>query len=783
VWRARPRAAPVGFPGEWFWSPRPHPARRTEELVRFRGTLAAALRAGHGLGCAFELRFGSGSTPILSIGGSDFPTARWLTRVLMPAYIGAPWVRRPAHGITPGAQAFASGRRVRAWPEAFRDPDDGPPAAESLLLALTGVPPGIVVRWAFKPWPASWPRRLESWNHDTEIDARSHPVRLPERRSRTTPPERLGVHLAPLFWESRFEVEAATGRFPAAELNPVRSAVEAALRSKHGNGVRISRRHWAGPWSKPWFAVTEAELASILPGAGGDPTLTGPPLGRETLPILPLGRTLSGRVIGPPIEPGQGRHLAILGETGMGKSSALVAVARKAATLGGLVLFDPLGETARSFRAGLSPEELRRLLWVSPDSRPRGINALEGIHGPGNDAVVADRRLNDLVYALRRVRSGRYSESSFWGPRLEEMVSRALLAAASFPGGTLVDAHTLLATGGRTRQIVPAEAQEAVRSLSDRIRERPEDADGARRLLYEVVRSPVLNAQLCERDPDLHPRDLVEPNRIAVISGDASTVGESAARYLLAVYLALVWSELLGRTSQAKVFVVLDECQWFSHESLAEMLRLSRRRNVHVFLATQAVRSLPETVADAVWTNVSDFLAFRGSPDEARELSRASVGLTVEEILALPRGHALLLLGKGSGVHWVRSAGRPAASENDQVPSRPERSKDAPAPEGSEKKPPLTAEDLLRNLRARAIELAPGSVLRVELSELRRSALADDRVIREVGARLGRAGALVAAERSSGATIWVVDPTRIPSPAVGTVASPSPGATEVPQPS
>jgi hypothetical protein len=469
----------------------------------------------------------------------------------------------------------------------------------------------------------------------------------------------------------------------------------------------------------------------------------------------------------------------------MGKSSTLVAVARKASTLGGVVMMDPLGETARSFLLGLSEPERSRLVWVAPHAGSSGINALEGIGGRETDPVLSDRRLNDLVHALRRVRSGRYIDS-FWGPRLEEMLTRAIRAASAFPLGTLADAHTLLATGGKTRQVVPPEAQEAVRELSERIRERPEDAEGARRLLYEVVRSPVLVRMLCERNPTLHARELVEPGRIAVISGEASSVGESVARYLLAVYLALVWSELLARPTRAKTFVILDESQWFSHESLAEMLRLARRGNVHIVLATQTVGSLSETVADALWTNVSDFVAFRGSPEEARELSRATRGLTVEEILSLPRGHAAVLLGKGSSLEWVRTVGRPpvsasAPSTEEAVPFDPGGEAVIPGPR--ETRPRVTAEQVLEWLREKASGLPAGETLRVDLTELRETLDPDERALREAGSRLGRAGALRASTRSANGSVWLLDPTKIPRAAAAPPPSPSAEASPAPQPS
>ncbi|MGA8711378.1 MAG: DUF87 domain-containing protein [Thermoplasmata archaeon] len=489
-------------------------------------------------------------------------------------------------------------------------------------------------------------------------------------------------------------------------------------------------------------------------------------------------------MIGPPVEPGQGRHLAVLGETGMGKSSTLVAVARKASTLGGVILFDPLGETACSFVSALSTNDRSRLLEISPQAAASAINALEGIGGPEGDAVLSDRRLNDLVHALRRVRSGRYVDSSYWGPRLEEMLTRALRAAAAFPNGTLADAHTLLATGGRSRQVVPPSAQDDVREQSERIRQRPDDAEGARRLLYEVVRSPVLLRLLCERTPALHARDLVAPGRIVVISGNASAVGESVARYLLSVYLALVWSELLARPSLAKTFVVLDESQWFSHESLAEMLRLARRRNVHVVLATQTIGSLPESVAEAVWTNVSDFVAFRGSPEEARELSRATPGVSVEEMLALPRGHAAVLLGKGGSVDWLRTTGRPPASVVPITSLVPAPSvHDAQAARPPDRAPSASVGSVLTWIAERSRGMASGELLRVELDELRRSVDPGGRTIREVGSKLGRVGALLASERSAAGPVWVLDPKRIPLETEPSRTADTSAGAEAPKPS
>ncbi|HXY46309.1 MAG TPA: hypothetical protein VEK13_00225 [Thermoplasmata archaeon] len=525
--------------------------------------------------------------------------------------------------------------------------------------------------------------------------------------------------------------------------------------------------------------------------------------GRRT--ILPLGRNGSGRVVGPVLDPVQGRHVAVLGETGMGKSSLLVAVARRVSQDHGLVVLDPLGTTSAAIEQELCPDARRRLLWIAPLDGPPRFNALEGIAQEGpRDLVRSERRLNDLVHSLRRVRSGRYADSAYWGPRIEEMVTRALQAAAEWPQGTLVEAHTLLATGGRLHQEIPPGAQGPVRELAQRIRERPDDAEGARRLLHEIVRSPVLEHMLCAPVPDLSSSELVRPGRVVLVSGDAAHVGESTARYLLSVFLAIIWSELLSRPSRTKTFLLLDEAQWFAHESLAEILRLGRFANVHTILATQAVASLPSPVAEAVWTNVADLVAFRGSPEEARELAHLAHGISTEAVLSLPRGHAVVLLGKGEAVHWLRTLRLPERSSANSARTRqatsdddsglganatsspasksayviggressPVRVQRAGTPDGPESvreggdPAQATAEQVIAYLRSLAESSPPGTPIRVTLEDLRKHLDPDGLAVRRAGARLSASGAILRTERTPTGTVWTLSPDRFPPAAV-----------------
>ena len=730
-----------------------------------------ALRSGHGFGPAVEVEVRSGPIPQVRLRALDPVSARWFSRVAARVYEPSRWMSvAPTKEIGPAFVGRWIARRTLEWPEPLVSTGSGS-LFDAWLGVLRASPPGVRLRLRLTRVP---PTTWNWWVRPPDLEPTSRPSYGPRgNRLPNEPPIGIGAASTtrPLFWRLRVILECTDEGLVSRYGGVLRSGLAAASRTSRGNALAfrpLRPRSWARPVGGDSIVVSLEELAGLWPspecdvGAGAtDPS--------DPHIVLPLGRTSEGSVEGPALEPHQGRHLAVLGETGMGKSSLLVSLARRALRDSGGVVFDPLGETVRALRDELGAATRDRCIWIGPDHAPVGLNALEGIGaGPLDDPVRSERRLNDLVHALRRVRAGRYTDSGYWGPRLEEMVTRALRAAAALPDGTLLDAHTLLATSTRGGRPIPSSALEPVRELADRIRDRPEDADGARRLLHEVVRSPVLTRMLCVSPPTVRTRDLVAPGRIVLISGDAARVGESTARYLLSVLLALVWSELLARTETPKTFIVLDEAQWFSHDSLGEMLRLGRRKNVHVVLATQAVGSLPESVEEAVWTNVSDFVAFRGSPEEAREFAKAAPGVSAEAILSLPRGHAAVLLGKGESVRWLRTARLPAIQtrepESGIGPLAGSLEGSAPVSVGSSgfsPSGPATYRRVLDELQRMGDGEGDGDAIVVDVGELRERMDPGGEGVRHAGSILARSGALIRVERTGKGRRWVIDRARL----------------------
>lgn len=746
------------------------PPRETES-VRIRGALAAA----HALALELRLRWETGPRGgvFLSLPRRG-PGPTWVDQVLGPSYPQGRW--RPVPEAAPGRTdrsdvvryGIAFGPAVGSLAT-----DDPLPWCEPVLRCLAGLPIGGWAEWTLRP--------LAGGVLSAEPSPSLAPVPPGFRTSGSTGPERERAdrrerrRLGP-WWQATLVVQERSAGFGSPP--PLGALVVAAASSARDRGLRLVPPHPLWRRHPPSLWIGAAEMAGLWPGS--DTAFATEATGSPAEGRFPFARGFDGTPIDLPWSAAEGRHLLLVGETGMGKSTALVRLAREAIEHGAVVLFDPIGDTARELIGRLPTPAARRSIWVAPHVSPAAIDLIGAIRTSGADRLGGERALGNLVEVLRRVRSSRYESAPFWGPRIEEMVRLALAAAAALPGGTLGDADRLLASASLRVTTVPPAARAAVDALRERVQSRPEEVDGTRRLLRELTSRATLVSMLGDPRASLAPTDLVRDRALSVVSGEAPHVGETDARYLLSVHLALFWSARLASKQPPKTFLVLDEVQWFANEALAEMLRLGRRTNLHLWMTTQSLAALPDAVREAIRTNVADLVVFRGSPEEARDLSRLAPQLPPERLWSLARGEAAVFIGKGERVALALVPGlRPIDAD---VRSRAQAEVlrasarywvvDDPLRRPTEAESPSTvaAESVgapRRNLDDRLRQLAlvlwagwldrgEEQPLEVDLGRLRSAADPEGTTVRALGRELGQRGLLVESGRDGAGGRWTV---------------------------
>jgi hypothetical protein len=741
-------------------------APQEEERDWLPEALEAALRVAPSGSGSVRWTLASGPRPEARIEASGRPIATWLDSAFLDAYPPRTWspTRSPWSPARPA-------RAGRAYPDAggpFRSlPDGGPPWIELLLGQLRTMPFGVRAVFELTPAGALGDSRSARWRGELAEQPSGFRLSSPPLAVRAIS-DRLEERQRAVAWILRARIDVLAPLPPEdPAVDRMAEVVSGASRRDGGSGIAFARRRWPDLGAAT-LVLSSAEVAMLFPRPGCPFPAAAGEASSGARPLV-VGTGPGGRPTRLWVEPDQGRHMLVLGETGMGKSTLLVRLAAQAARWGGVLLFDPVGDTGRRLLAALPAGRRGQVLWVSPTRSPIAVNALSGCSGADrSDAIRSERAIENLVLALRRVRSQRYGETPFWGPRIEETARRALAAAAAVPSGTIVEAERILAEPARRPRGVPPEAQEAFDALRQRAIERPEEVDGARRLLGEIAANGVLRRMLCAPEPRCTVAQWVAPGRITVLTGEAAEVGESTARYLLAVQLALVWSELMARPVAAKVFLALDEAQWYAHESVAEILRMGRRANVHLWLSTQALASLPETVAEASRTNAADLVQFRGSPGEVRELHRWVPAASEGSVLALSKGESLVLRGKGEAVEWTSTPlSAPRLPDEEALamlaeagrPLWPRGEEEGSAPDGALRAPSdgwggPEARFLWLALRAGAEQRPSGSRLEVVLEDLRARFDPSGERLRRWGSQLAQRGCLEAALDGGRGRVW-----------------------------
>lgn len=318
----------------------------------------------------------------------------------------------------------------------------------------------------------------------------------------------------------------------------------------------------------------------------------------------------------------RGRHLYIIGQTGVGKSGLLeLLTISDIYSPYGFAVVDPHGDYAQNILRRIPAERAADVVYFNPadTDHPIAFNPMEV-----NDPKLKTHTTSELIGVLKRM-----FES--WGPRLEYILRYSLLALLDYPQATMLDITRIL-TDKKFRQEVLQYVQDPVvrnfwtvefASWNDKFA-----AEAVAPVLNKVgafTANPLVRNIIGQPKSSFNIRQIMDERKILIVNLSRGLVGEDNASLLGALLVTKIQLAAMSRADipaeqRSPFYLYVDEFQNFATDSFATILSEARKYGLNLTVANQYIAQMPMEVKDAVFGNVGSIIAFRMSADDARTM-------------------------------------------------------------------------------------------------------------------------------------------------------------------
>ncbi len=320
----------------------------------------------------------------------------------------------------------------------------------------------------------------------------------------------------------------------------------------------------------------------------------------------------------------RGRHLYIIGQTGVGKSGLLeLLTISDVYSPYGFAVIDPHGDYAQNILRRIPENRVDDVLYFNPaDTQfPIAFNPMEVL-----DPKLKTHTSSELVGVLKRMFDS-------WGPRLEYILRYTLLALLDYPESTMLDITRIL-TDKKFRNDVLKYVQDPVvrnfwtvefASWNDKFA-----AEAVAPVLNKVgafTANPLVRNIIGQPKSSFNIRQIMDERKILIVNLSRGLVGEDNASLLGALFVTKMQLAAMSRADisadvRSPFYLYVDEFQNFATDSFATILSEARKYGLYLTVANQYTAQMPTEVKDAVFGNVGSIIAFRMSADDAGSMQK-----------------------------------------------------------------------------------------------------------------------------------------------------------------
>ncbi len=320
----------------------------------------------------------------------------------------------------------------------------------------------------------------------------------------------------------------------------------------------------------------------------------------------------------------RGRHLYILGQTGVGKSALLeLLTISDIGSPYGFAVIDPHGDYATSILARIPAERAGDVIYFNPSDTeyPIAFNPMEV-----TDPKLKTQTASELIGVLKRMFDS-------WGPRLEYILRYSILALLEYPNSTMLDITRIL-TDKKFRSEVLKHVTDPIvnnfwtvefASWNDKFA-----AEAVAPVLNKVgafTANPVIRNIIGQPKSSFNIRQIMDERKILIVNLSRGLVGEDNAAILGALMVTKIQLAAMSRADiltadRVPFYLYVDEFQNFATDSFATILSEARKYALNLTVANQYVAQMSPEVKDAVFGNVGSMISFRMGADDARSMQR-----------------------------------------------------------------------------------------------------------------------------------------------------------------
>lgn len=322
----------------------------------------------------------------------------------------------------------------------------------------------------------------------------------------------------------------------------------------------------------------------------------------------------------------RGKHMYVIGKTGMGKSTLMENMAIQDIQNGeGICFIDPHGTSAEKLLDFIPHERVKDVVYFAPfdTAYPIGFNVMEDVGYDRRHLVVSG-----LIGAFKRI------WVDMWSARMEYILQNTLLALLEYPDSTLLDVNRMLSNKQFRNAVVEQVTDPIVKTFwkeefatyTDRYTQ--EATPAIQNKVGQFTANPLVRNIVGQPKSSFDLREMMDNRKIFIVNLSKGRMGEANASLLGSMLTVKIYLAAMSRADEPtvrmaklpRVYFYVDEFQSMMNEAFADILSESRKYKLALMLANQYVEQMEENVRNAVFGNVGTLIAFRVGPFDAEVL-------------------------------------------------------------------------------------------------------------------------------------------------------------------